>query len=130
MTIVSISDEVSVKQFQIYARCQDFYCQQVNCLKLVTDQKRPELASRRGVGFHQDNGTPHTFIVTRQTLCELGRKVSMHPPYSPDLSSNDYYLFLALQNFQSDKKLGSREDCENRLLEFFANKDQDIYEIT
>ncbi|GFU32659.1 hypothetical protein TNCV_4709511 [Trichonephila clavipes] len=30
--------------------------------------------------------------------------------------------------FLSDKKLGSREDCENRLLEFLANKDQDFYE--
>ncbi|GFX92476.1 hypothetical protein TNCV_1707521 [Trichonephila clavipes] len=38
----------------------------------MTDQKRPELASRRGVVFHQDNATPHTFVVTRQTLWELG----------------------------------------------------------
>ncbi|GFU80392.1 transposase [Trichonephila clavipes] len=52
----------------------------------------------------------------------------MHPPYSPDLAPNDYHLFLSLQNFLSDKKLGSREDCENRLLEFFANKGQDFDE--
>ncbi|GFW11997.1 transposase [Trichonephila clavipes] len=52
----------------------------------------------------------------------------MHPPYSPDLAPNYYHLFLALQNFLIDKKLGSGEDCENRLLEFFANKDQDFYE--
>ncbi|GFX60886.1 uncharacterized protein TNCV_1311781 [Trichonephila clavipes] len=52
----------------------------------------------------------------------------MHPPYSLDLTPNDYPLFLALQNFQSDKKLESREDWENRLLEFFANKCQDFYE--
>ncbi|GFV38299.1 hypothetical protein TNCV_1619451 [Trichonephila clavipes] len=43
----------------------DIYCQQLNCLNLVTDQKRPELASRRGVVFHQDNATPHTSVVTR-----------------------------------------------------------------
>ncbi|GFX31073.1 hypothetical protein TNCV_2025761 [Trichonephila clavipes] len=52
----------------------------------------------------------------------------MHPPYSPDLAPSDYDLFLAMQNFLSEKKLGSREDCENRLLECFANKDQDFYE--
>ncbi|GFV40502.1 hypothetical protein TNCV_1289041 [Trichonephila clavipes] len=50
---------------------------------LVTDQKRLELASRRGVVCHQDNATPHTSVVTRQRLWELGWKVSMHPPYSP-----------------------------------------------
>ncbi|GFX75032.1 hypothetical protein TNCV_1846041 [Trichonephila clavipes] len=34
---------------------------------------------------------------------------------SPDMAPSDYHLFLALQNFLSDKILGSREDCENRL---------------
>ncbi|GFW83550.1 transposase [Trichonephila clavipes] len=52
----------------------------------------------------------------------------MHPPCSQDQAPSDYHLFLALQSFLSDKKLGSREDSENRLLEFFANKDQDFYE--
>lgn len=106
----------------------DLYCQQLDRLKLAIDQKRPELANRRGVVFHQDNARPHTSVVTRQKLRELGWEVLMHPPYSPDLAPSDYHLFLALQNFLSNKKLGSREDCENRLLEFFANKDQDFYE--
>ncbi|GFV43096.1 hypothetical protein TNCV_5027861 [Trichonephila clavipes] len=39
-----------------------------------------------------------------------------------------YHLFLALQHFLSDKKLEPREDWENRMLEFFANKGQDFYE--
>ncbi|GFW33210.1 mariner Mos1 transposase [Trichonephila clavipes] len=43
----------------------DLYCQQLDRLKLSTDQKRPELANRRAVVFHQDNATPHTYIVTR-----------------------------------------------------------------
>ncbi|GFV94634.1 histone-lysine N-methyltransferase SETMAR [Trichonephila clavipes] len=96
--------------------------------KLVIDQKRPELANRRGVIFHQDNARPHTSVVTRQKLWELGWEVLMHPPYSPDLAPSDYSLFIALQNFQGDKKSGSIEDCGNRLLEFFANKDQDFFE--
>ncbi|GFV39876.1 histone-lysine N-methyltransferase SETMAR [Trichonephila clavipes] len=108
---------------------EDIYCQQLDRLKLVTDQKWPELANRRGVVFHQDNATPRTSVVTHQKLWEFGWKVLMHPPYSLDLAQNDYHLFLALQNFQSDKKLGSREDCENRLLEFLANKGKDFYEI-
>ncbi|GFV91349.1 histone-lysine N-methyltransferase SETMAR [Trichonephila clavipes] len=83
---------------------------------------------RRGVVFHQDKPTPHTSVVTRQRLWELDWKFSMHPPYSPDLAPNDYHFFLVLRNFQSVKKLGSREDCENRLLEFSANKGQDFYE--
>ncbi|GFY20231.1 transposase [Trichonephila clavipes] len=78
----------------------DLYCQHLDHLKLAIDQK----------------------------LWELNWKVSMHPPYSPDLVPDDYYLFLALQNFLSDKKFGSREDCESRLLGTFANKGEDFYE--
>ncbi|GFU18664.1 histone-lysine N-methyltransferase SETMAR [Trichonephila clavipes] len=75
-----------------------------------------------------DNARPHTSVVTCQNLWELGWEVLMHPPYSPDLAPSNYHLFLALQKFLSDKKLGSREDCENRLLEFLVNRDQDFYE--
>ncbi|GFX62600.1 histone-lysine N-methyltransferase SETMAR [Trichonephila clavipes] len=102
--------------------------QQLDRLKLAIDQKRSELANRRGAEFHQDNARPHTSVVTHQKLWKLSWEVLMHPPYSPDLAPSDYHLFPALQNFLSDKKLGSREDCENRLLEFFANKDKDFYE--
>ncbi|XP_067125649.1 histone-lysine N-methyltransferase SETMAR-like [Centruroides vittatus] len=84
----------------------DLYCQQLDCLKLAIDQKRPELANRRGVVFHQDNARPHTSIVTRKKLRELGWEVLIHPPYSQDLAPSDYHLFLSLQNFFSDKKIG------------------------
>ncbi|GFS52761.1 mariner transposase [Trichonephila clavipes] len=46
----------------------DLYCQQLERLKLVIDQKRPELANRRGVVFHQDYARPHTSLVTYQKL--------------------------------------------------------------
>ncbi|XP_073983651.1 histone-lysine N-methyltransferase SETMAR-like [Rhodnius prolixus] len=50
----------------------DLDCQQLDRLKLAIDQKRPELANRRGVVFHQD-----TSVVTRQKLRELGWEVLM-----------------------------------------------------
>ncbi|GFU75562.1 histone-lysine N-methyltransferase SETMAR [Trichonephila clavipes] len=81
----------------------DLYCQQLDRLKLAIDQKRTELANRRRVVFHQDNARPHT---SGQKIWELGWEVLMYPPYSPDLASSDYHLFLALQNFLGDKKLG------------------------
>ncbi|GFY15509.1 histone-lysine N-methyltransferase SETMAR [Trichonephila clavipes] len=95
---------------------------------LAIDQKWTELANIKVVVFHQDNARPHTSVVTRQNLWELCWEILKHPPYSTDLAPSDYHLFLALQNFLSDKKLGSREDCENRLLDVFANKGQDFYE--
>ncbi|GFT86816.1 histone-lysine N-methyltransferase SETMAR [Trichonephila clavipes] len=79
-------------------------------------------------GMHLDDARLHTSVVTRQKRWDLGWEVLMHPPYSPDLAPSDYNLFLAFKNFLSDKNLGTREDCGNRLLEFFANKDQDFHE--
>ncbi|GFY14794.1 histone-lysine N-methyltransferase SETMAR [Trichonephila clavipes] len=105
----------------------DLYCQQLDRLKLVIDQKWPELANRRFVVSLQDNPRPHTSVVTRLNLWKLGWEGLMHPPYSQDLSPSDYLLFLVLQNFVSDEKLRSREDCENRLPDVFANKCQDFY---
>lgn len=96
-------------------------------MKLAIDQKRPELANRKGVVFQQDNVRPHTSIATRQKLRELGLEVLVHPPYSPDLASSDYHLFLSMQNFLSDKKSASRENCENRLVEFFTNRGHNFY---
>ncbi|GFU32110.1 transposase [Trichonephila clavipes] len=66
---------------------------QLDRLKLAIDQKRSELANKRGVVFHQDNAKPHTSVVTNQNLWELGWEVLMHPPYSPDLAPSDYHFF-------------------------------------
>ena len=106
----------------------DLYCQQLDRLKEAIDQKRPALANRRGIVFHQDNARPHTSIVTRQKLRELGWEVLMHPPYSPDLAPSDYHLFLSMANDLAGEKLTSREACENRLSQFFANRDKSFYE--
>ncbi|GFU16441.1 histone-lysine N-methyltransferase SETMAR [Trichonephila clavipes] len=97
-------------------------------LLLLIDQKWPELANGRGVVFHQDNARPHASAVSQEPLGACGWEVLMLPPYSSDPARSDYHLFLTLQNLLSDKKLGSREDCENRLLDVFANKGQDFYE--
>ena len=60
-------------------------------------EKRPELETRKDVIFHQDNARPHTSLVTRKKLLELGWEVMPLPPYSPDLAPSDYHLFRSLQ---------------------------------
>jgi len=64
--------------------------------------------------------------VTRQKLRELGWEVLMHPPYSPDLAPSDYHLSMA--NTFAGAKFASREACENRLSQFFTNRDKGFYE--
>ncbi|CAK9833044.1 Histone-lysine N-methyltransferase SETMAR [Anthophora retusa] len=98
------------------------YCSQLDELKTAIEQKRPELANRKGVMFHQDNARPHVSLTTRQKLLELGWDVLPHPPYSPDLAPSDYHLFRSLQNSLNGKNFNSLVEIKNHLENFFAEK--------
>ena len=69
------------------------YCQQLTRLQEGIQKKRPEFVNRKGVVFHYDNARPHTSLMTRQKLTELGCEVLMYPSYSPDFALSDYHLF-------------------------------------
>ena len=90
--------------------------------------KGPELATRKGVIFHQDNARPHTSLVTCKKLLELSWEVMPDPPYSRDLASSDYHLFHSLQNHLNEKTFDSNEAVKNELIQFFASKNQTFYE--
>ena len=70
---------------------------------------------------------PHTSLVTRQKLRELGWEVLLHPPYSPDLAPGDYHIFLSMANELSSRKLATTQSCENWLSEFFDNREASFY---
>ena len=44
---------------------------QLKKLNAAVKGKRPELVNRKGVIFHDDNATPHTFLATHQKLSHL-----------------------------------------------------------
>ena len=97
-------------------------------LDVEIKEMRSELATRKGVIFHQDNGRPHTSLVTREKLLELGWEVMPHSSNSPDLAPSDYHLFRSLQNHLNGKTFDSNEAVKNKLIQFFACKNQTFYE--
>ena len=48
------------------------YVEQLTKLNNAVEEKRPELTNRKDVVFHHDNARPHTSLVIRQKLLELG----------------------------------------------------------
>ncbi|GFY20929.1 mariner Mos1 transposase [Trichonephila clavipes] len=70
-------------------------------------EKRPALASRKGIVFHHNNARLHTAMVTQQKLNALGWEVLGHPPYLPDTDPSDYYLFRSSAKLSKRKKFKS-----------------------
>ncbi|KAK1137736.1 hypothetical protein K0M31_002230 [Melipona bicolor] len=104
------------------------YVEQLDKLNDAIEEKRPVLSNRKGVVFHHDNARPHTSLVTRQKLLELGWDVLSHPPYSPDLAPSDYHLFRSMQNSLNGKIFNNADDVRSHLIQFFNSKDQTFYE--
>jgi [histone H3]-lysine36 N-dimethyltransferase SETMAR len=60
--------------------------------------------------FHQDNNAPvHKSIKTTAKLHELDYELHPHPPYSPDLSPSDFFLFAET----SKECLPGKKFCNN-----------------
>ena len=69
-------------------------------VKEVYNKKRP---SKGWSGFH-DNASSHKCEVVKSFLASKKMKVLNHPPYSPDLSPCDFFLFPRLKKMLSGKK--------------------------
>lgn len=99
----------------------NFYCEQL-------EKTRRALRNRRiPVIFLQDNAPAHKSRQTQQKLQGLGWKILEHPPYSPDMSPSDFYLFRALEHWLRGKKFTTIEEMRESLTEFFDSKDREWY---
>ena len=78
-------------------------CRQLMKLDKEIKEKCPELATRKGVIFHQDNARPHTYLVTRKKLLQLGWEIMLHPPYSPNLAPSDCYYYVHFKAIWMEK---------------------------
>ena len=125
-------DFKGIVYFELLPRNQtinlNVYCRQLIKLDKEIKEKWPELATRKGVIFHQNKARPHTPLVIGKKLLEVGWEVMLHPPYSLDLAPSDYHLFRSLQNHLNGKTFDSNEAVTNELIQFFASKNQTFYE--
>lgn len=81
----------------VHVTCEA-YCATIRQFKKSVRRKRPLLWARNAEGKHSfvllhDNASPHTGDLTVELLESSGIDVLDHPPYSPNLSPCDYFLF-------------------------------------
>lgn len=83
------------------------------CLPKVLEawrERRPQTGTR-GLQLHHDNASAHTARATTAFLEEKNVKLVTHPPYSPDLAPNDFFLFPLVKRQLKGKKFQTPEDA-------------------
>ena len=77
--------------------------------------------------FHQDNTPCHKSIATMAKLHELHFELLPHPPYSPELAPNNYWLFTDIKRMLQGKRFGFNEEVISETEAYFEAKDKLFY---
>lgn len=106
------------------------YCTQLDMLKeAVRVKRRRHLHQGAFHNFHflHDNARPHTARITIQKLNEMNLIVLPHPPYSPDLSPSDFYLFGPLKKSLKGVNFENMQQVDAAMDAFFESKTPNFY---
>ena len=72
---------------------KEYYVEVLREFRKRFRRKRPALLKSGQWHFQQDNAPVHNSILVTDYLTKMGIKTVPHPPYSPDLSPCDFWLF-------------------------------------
>ena len=89
-------------------------------------QKQLQMKKKK-VLFHQDNAPCYKSIAMMAKIHELHIKLLLHPPYSPDLATSDYWLFADLKRMLQGKRTDSNEKVISETETYFEAKDKLFY---
>jgi len=89
---------------------QTFYREVLEKLRKRVARVRPGIA--RTWMLHYDNAPCHTAVSINEFLAEKGIPVFPHPPYSPDLSPCDFFLFPRLKNHLKGRHFGTVDNIQ------------------
>jgi [histone H3]-lysine36 N-dimethyltransferase SETMAR len=90
-----------------------------HCLKPLANEwkKLHKKTDLKNMVLHQDNATPHFAPDAHEFYLENKVKLLQHPPYSPDLSPCDFWLFSKTKFFLKDRKFRTREEILGAFLQ-------------
>lgn len=80
------------------------------CLPKVLAKIR-KINKRRKIILHHDNASCHTSAQTTAYLNIENVELMGHPPYSPDLAPNDFFLFPTVKNRMREQRFSTPEEA-------------------
>ena len=89
---------------------QTFYREVLERLRKRVALVRPDTA--RTWMLHHDNASCHTAVSINEFLAEKSTPVVLQPPYSPDLSPYNLFLFPRFENHLKGSHFGTLDDIQ------------------
>jgi histone-lysine N-methyltransferase SETMAR len=89
-------------------------------------KKRPGAVEKIPLILH-DNARPHTAKHTLDIISDLGWQILPHPPYSPDLSPCDFFLFSHMKNSIRGRRFASTTEIKNHFQQWFTSQEETFY---
>jgi len=103
-----------------------FYCDILRRLRENVRRRRPKRWREQTWPLHHDNAPFHTSVLTQQFLAKNKIAVIPHPPYSPDLTPCDYFLFPKMKLKLIGRRFDTNEEIQaesQRVLDSLIEKD-------
>ena len=105
----------------------EVYWNQLGNMMKNLAKKQPRLLNRDRLILLYNYGCPHTANRMQLKLLELDLETIEHPPYSSDLSLNDYYLFWNLDNLLQGKIFNSQQAFKDAFRAFIGSRSPGFY---
>lgn len=107
----------------------DYYCNLLDELKLAIQAQRRRLIDGgfHNIHFLHDNARPHKSNQSTQKLHDLGFTILPHPPYSPDISPSDYYLFSPLKSALNGRNFENAAEIQTVIQDWINGKPREFF---
>ncbi len=80
---------------------------------IACQNRRPRGTVQGRRFIHMDNASPHTAHLTRVHMANLGWTVLPHPPYSPDLAPNNFWLYARVKRGLRGRRFTCLQELED-----------------
>ncbi|UYV80513.1 hypothetical protein LAZ67_19000396 [Cordylochernes scorpioides] len=91
---------------------KEYYLQVMRNLREAIRQKHPDLWKNKNWLLHHDNAPAHTSLLVRDHLAKNNTLMMPKAPYSPDLSTCDFFLFLKLKRPMKGRRYATLDEIK------------------
>ena len=91
---------------------KEFYKTVLQCLRDAVRRHRPEKWHSGNWILHHDKAPAHRAVITNEFLAKHNIPSLPHPPFSPDLSPCDFFLFLQLKKAMKGRRFADIKEVK------------------